>query len=181
MNDKFGGMGGVVIEWVGGEWVIRGWKEARQSSPPQHLLVVQFLQSCLCTNQLLNPSNFERASILVSSDLDVFERPFRALPQLPLIYQLIRNIFSTRSPLLTYVESNMSNKVNFIKAKIVSKLLTSNEEKARMKRACSTAISALETTLKIVKEAAGHAGPPGLQTGISGLLFVIGVIKVKLS
>ena len=49
-----------------------------------------------------------------------------------------------------------------------------------MKRACSTAISALETTLKIVKEAAGHAGPPGLQTGISGLLFVIGVIKVSL-
>ena len=48
-----------------------------------------------------------------------------------------------------------------------------------MKRACSTAISALEATLKIVKEAAGHAGPPGLQTGISGLLFVIGVIKVS--
>src|ERR1700674_76426 len=73
----------------------------------------------------------------------------------------------------------MSNKINSIKAKIVSKLPTSNDEKARMKRACSTAISALETTLKIVKEAAGHAGPPGLQTGISGLLFVIGVIKVS--
>ena len=43
----------------------------------------------------------------------------------------------------------------------------------------NTAIIALETTLDIVKEAAGPAGPPGLQTGISGLLFVIGVIKVN--
>jgi hypothetical protein len=73
----------------------------------------------------------------------------------------------------------MSNKIHSIKAKIASKLPTSNDDKARMKRACSTAVSALEPTLKIVKEVAGHAGPPGLQTGISGLLFVIGIIKVS--
>jgi hypothetical protein len=73
----------------------------------------------------------------------------------------------------------MSRKIHSIKAKLASKLETSAEDKERLKRACSTAVSALETTLKIIKEAAGDAGPPGLQTGIGGLLFVLDVIKVK--
>jgi len=71
----------------------------------------------------------------------------------------------------------MSNKVHSIRAKVVSKLSNSNDDKARMKHACSAAVSALEATIRIVKGAAGHTGPPGLQTRINGLLFVIGVIK----
>jgi hypothetical protein len=73
----------------------------------------------------------------------------------------------------------MFRKIHSVKAKLASKLETNADDKERLKHACSTAISALETTLKIIKEAAGDAGPPGLQTGISGLLFVLDVIKVK--
>jgi len=80
--------------------------------------------------------------------------------------------------LLGCIKCQMSNKIGSVKAKLVSKLSTNTEDKARLKHACSTAISGLEITLKIAKEATGHAGVPGLQTGISGLLFVISVIKV---
>jgi len=80
--------------------------------------------------------------------------------------------------LLGFIKFQMSNKIGSVKAKLVSKLSPNTEDKARMKRACSTAITGLEMTLKIAKEAAGHVGVPGLQTGIGGLLFVIGVIKV---
>ena len=89
-------------------------------------------------------------------------------------------ISRTRSlPSLAYVKSSMSNKIHSIKAKIVSKLPTSNDDKARMKHTCSTALSALEAIIKIVKGAAGDAERRGLQTGISGLLFIIGAIKVR--
>ena len=48
-----------------------------------------------------------------------------------------------------------------------------------MKHPCSTALSALEAIIKIAKGAAGHAERRGLQTGISGFLFVIGAIRVR--
>jgi hypothetical protein len=53
--------------------------------------------------------------------------------------------------------------------------------KDHLKQACSTAASGLHTTLQIAKEAAGHAGVPGLQAGITSLLFVLDVIKVRIS
>lgn len=71
----------------------------------------------------------------------------------------------------------MSNKLNSIGAKLKSKFPTDTHKK-RLKRACSTAINGLEATLRIVKEAAGAVGPPGLQAGIGGVLFVLSVVKV---
>jgi hypothetical protein len=47
-----------------------------------------------------------------------------------------------------------------------------------VKHACSAAISGLQTTLGIAKEAAGNAAP-GLQTGMSSLIHIFGVIKVR--
>jgi hypothetical protein len=64
------------------------------------------------------------------------------------------------------------------KSKLISKLPTSSKE--QLKRACSTAVSSLQLTLQIVKEAAGDAGVPGLQAGIGGLLLVIEVAKVDI-
>ena len=73
----------------------------------------------------------------------------------------------------------MSNKIRSAKAKLKSKLTTSTEDKERLKRACSTAISGLEVTLGIAKQVAGSIGVPGLQAGICGLLFVLDVVKVN--
>jgi hypothetical protein len=47
-----------------------------------------------------------------------------------------------------------------------------------LKKACSIAVSGLQTTLSIAKDVAGVAGVPGLQAGISSLLVVIDTIKV---
>jgi hypothetical protein len=55
----------------------------------------------------------------------------------------------------------------------------STEDKDRLKRACDTAVSALATTLEIVKEASGDTGVPGLKSGITGLLFIIQAAKVR--
>lgn len=54
------------------------------------------------------------------------------------------------------------------------------ERKKRLKRACSAAATALRTTLEIAKQVTGDVGvaAPGLQTGITGLLFVLDVVKV---
>jgi hypothetical protein len=73
----------------------------------------------------------------------------------------------------------MSSKFKSVKAKLISKLPTNVEDKDRLKRACSTAVSGLETTLTIVKQVAGNVGPPGFQAGISALLFVLDVVKVN--
>lgn len=73
----------------------------------------------------------------------------------------------------------MSNKIRSAKAKLIAKLSTSIEDKERIKRACSTAISGLEVTLGIAKQVAGSIGVPGLQAGIGGLLFVLDVVKVN--
>lgn len=62
------------------------------------------------------------------------------------------------------------------KSKLKSKVPATSKEE--LKRACSSAASGLQTTLQIVKEAVGDAGVPGLQAGIGGLLFVLGVVKV---
>ena len=64
-------------------------------------------------------------------------------------------------------------------SKLKSKLLTSPQDKERLKRACSAAVGALQATLQIVNEVAGVTGVPGLQAGISGLLAVLDVIKVS--
>jgi hypothetical protein len=61
---------------------------------------------------------------------------------------------------------------------VKSKFQTSPQDKERLKRACSTAVTGLQTTLRILKEAVGDAGVPGLQAGVGGLLFVLDVIKV---
>jgi hypothetical protein len=65
------------------------------------------------------------------------------------------------------------------KSKLKSKLSTSPSNKERVKRACAASISGLQTTLRIAKDAAGHAAVPGLQTGIGGLIYVLDVIKVR--
>jgi hypothetical protein len=67
-----------------------------------------------------------------------------------------------------------------VKSKLQSKL-SGPHDKERVKRACSAAITGLQITLKIAKEAAGNAAIPGLQTGIGGLIFILGVIKVRWS
>ncbi|TDL14002.1 hypothetical protein BD410DRAFT_903164 [Rickenella mellea] len=67
------------------------------------------------------------------------------------------------------------SKVHSVKSKFASKLPTSSNE--QIKSACSTAVTALQTTLRIAKDAAGSVGVPGLQAGISGLLFVMDVVK----
>lgn len=72
----------------------------------------------------------------------------------------------------------MPLKIRSIKATLDSKFSASTEVKKRLKSSCSTAVSGLETILRIVKESVGNAGPPGLQGGISGVLFIIDVIKV---
>jgi hypothetical protein len=66
-----------------------------------------------------------------------------------------------------------------IKSKLESKLLTTPHDKERLKRACSAAISGLQTTLRIAQEAAGYAAIPGLQTGIGSLIYILDVIKVR--
>jgi hypothetical protein len=66
-----------------------------------------------------------------------------------------------------------------IEQKLKSKLPTSTEDKQRLNRACATVVSGLQLTLNIVREATGNIGVPGLQAGISSLLFVVDVIKVK--
>jgi hypothetical protein len=74
-----------------------------------------------------------------------------------------------------------SSKVNSIRAKLKSKLPTHADNKKHLKCACSTTsttVTVLETTLKFFKEGAVGVGPPGLQAGIGGLLFVIAIIKV---
>src|ERR1700677_4242290 len=72
----------------------------------------------------------------------------------------------------------MSGKVHSIKVKLISKLPVRPEGKKRPNQAYITAVSGLETVLTIVKDVAGSAGPPGLKAGISGLLFVLDVLKV---
>ena len=63
-----------------------------------------------------------------------------------------------------------------------SKLVYRSEDKERLKGACSTAINGLQTSLRIIKGIADNAGigAPGLQVGLSGLLFVLDVIQVTL-
>lgn len=56
------------------------------------------------------------------------------------------------------------------------------DNKERLKKACSTANDALTTILQIVKSVTGDlgVGPPGMQAGVSGILFVLDAIKVSL-
>ncbi|KIM76258.1 hypothetical protein PILCRDRAFT_12869 [Piloderma croceum F 1598] len=53
------------------------------------------------------------------------------------------------------------------------------DDQERLKKAFSTAISGLQTALKLIKGISTNAGigPPGLQAGISGLLFILDAIQ----
>jgi hypothetical protein len=55
------------------------------------------------------------------------------------------------------------------------------EEKERLKQAFFTVISGLQTALKLINGISGAAGigPPGLQAGLTGLLFVLNAIQVS--
>jgi hypothetical protein len=65
------------------------------------------------------------------------------------------------------------------KSKLKSNLATNLDDKERVKRACATGISGLQTTFGIAKDDAGHAAIPRSQTGIGGLIFILGVMKVR--
>ena len=66
-----------------------------------------------------------------------------------------------------------------VKLKLVRKPRV--DDKERLKHSFSTAISALQTALQLVKGISGHVGigPPGLQAGLSGLLLVLNAIQVS--
>jgi hypothetical protein len=68
--------------------------------------------------------------------------------------------------------------VKAVKARLQSKLLTSPQDKQRVKNAVLTSIPALQTILDIAKGVAGATHVPGLQAGIGGLCLVLEIIKV---
>jgi hypothetical protein len=55
---------------------------------------------------------------------------------------------------------------------------TSSKDKDRLLLTC---VNGLQTAIKIIKGVAGPAGVavPGLQAGLSGLLFILDVVKVE--
>jgi hypothetical protein len=65
------------------------------------------------------------------------------------------------------------------KSKLVYKL--KSDDKERLKLAFSNAIGGLQTCIRIIKGIADGVGlgPPGLQPGLSGLLFVLEAIQVS--
>jgi hypothetical protein len=66
-----------------------------------------------------------------------------------------------------------------VKSKLVHKPRT--DDKERLEHAFFTAISGAQTALKLISGVASDVGigPPGLQTGLSGLLFVLDAIQVS--
>jgi hypothetical protein len=52
-------------------------------------------------------------------------------------------------------------------------------DKERLKRAFATAIGGLQAVLQLMKGLPASVGPPGLQAGITGLLFVLDAIQVS--
>ena len=64
------------------------------------------------------------------------------------------------------------------KSRFTYKLKTDNKE--RLKLAFSTAIGHLQTGVQITKDITNNVGlgPPGLHTGLNGLLIVLGAIQV---
>ena len=65
------------------------------------------------------------------------------------------------------------------KSKLVYK--SKSDDKQRLKLAFSSAISGLQTCIRIIKGIADGVGigPPGLQVGLSTLLFVLESIQVS--
>jgi hypothetical protein len=65
------------------------------------------------------------------------------------------------------------------KSKLVYKL--KSDDKERLKLAFSNAIGGLQTCIRIIKGITDGVGlgPPGLQAGLSALLFVLGSIQVS--
>jgi hypothetical protein len=70
------------------------------------------------------------------------------------------------------------NTFSSIKAKAVSKLPSQANARKQLRDVSAAAISALQTTLVIVKDLGGVTGCPGLQAGVGGLLIFIDAIKV---
>jgi hypothetical protein len=66
------------------------------------------------------------------------------------------------------------------KSKLVYKPKPS-DDKERLKLAFSNAIGGLQTCIRIIKEIADGVGlgPPGLQAGLSALLFILESIQVS--
>jgi len=52
-------------------------------------------------------------------------------------------------------------------------------DKAKLKNAFANAISGRQVALQLVNQLPTSAGPPGLQAGINGLLFVLGTIQLR--
>ena len=52
-------------------------------------------------------------------------------------------------------------------------------DKARLKDAFAKAITGLQAALQLLNQLPTGVGPPGLQAGINGLLFVLGAIQVR--
>lgn len=71
---------------------------------------------------------------------------------------------------------------NSSKAPLGASKTPQKDNKERLKKACSTANDALTTILKVVKGVTGDVGigPPGMQAGISGLIYALDAIKVSL-
>jgi hypothetical protein len=76
------------------------------------------------------------------------------------------------------MSQTLTSKLHSVRAKLQSKLTVNTKDKKRLSRTCSTAISGLEAILDILNKVAGNAGPPGLQAGITGVLFILDVVKV---
>ena len=70
----------------------------------------------------------------------------------------------------------MKRRLDATGQKLKSKLPSKDKEK--LKRACSTGIAVLQTTLNVIEQIAGNVGPPGLQAGIKGLILVLDVAQV---
>ena len=68
------------------------------------------------------------------------------------------------------------------KSKLVYKPKNDDKERRRLKLAFSNAIGGLQTCIRIIKGIADGVGigPPGLQAGLSALLFVLESIQVSL-
>ena len=60
--------------------------------------------------------------------------------------------------------------------------LAPNKDKERLKHACSIAVTVLHTALKITKQISDDVGimAPGLQAGLSGILYILDAIQVGL-
>ena len=86
-----------------------------------------------------------------------------------------------RAPSFSAISYSWTTMLQSVKIKLVRKPRMNDKE--RQNPALSTAISGLQTALQLVKGIAGNVGigPPGLQAGLTGLLFVLNAIQVTIN